>query len=110
MEKYINSLRENHQYFKNNLTDNNCVLIIDAIKEFVSEKDIIIFIEDELILHESHMDALAWLTNGEEISIYYLKNHTITSDEVGKSITEAYVEGYDNYKKILENIHMTWWL
>ena len=76
------------------------------------------FIEDYLNVFTSAEDAFDWFMEGSpyELLLAEIDNARIliSEEDVNKSLYDVIIESYlndrENYEKINDNLHLTWWL
>lgn len=86
-------------------TEENARLVFNFIKTITEETKIKDFIED-LVIHSDKEKAFDWIY---EDTVEYHINFTITKDMVGKDIKDILLSECDNYKKLSEDLHLTWY-
>lgn len=91
------------------LIEEEAELILHEIKDFISEENLIYFIQEDLSVFRSADDALSWFNEEEELHKYDI-DFTITEDMVGKEIVELILENKENCAKLINGIYLTWWL
>lgn len=105
------------QYIIEYLCDNSCIeitpdeaeLILHEIKDIVYDEKLIHFIQEDLCIFKSKEQALNWFDNDEKIDRDYI-DFKITQDMVGKDILDIILENKENYLRINNTLHLTWWL
>lgn len=103
--KCISLLKENHHVIT---TDSQAELVFNEIQDFVREEYLEQFILDDLCIFKNKEHAFDWFfgscINLEDIDF------TIDSDMIGKNIQDILLEGKENYVKINDGIHLTYWM
>lgn len=103
----IEYICDSHRYLGIGVEEAEHVLHI--IKEHMSQEDIVSFVQDSLCVFRSSNKALEWFNDGE---IMHMKNidFEITKDMIGKDVIDVILENKENYIKINDMLHLTWWL
>lgn len=110
----IELLKENHG--RTIKTDSDAELVFEIIAKEVRLDKLKDFIEDDLCIFSSQYDAYDWFSNGEENLLVALKNTdiTITNNMVGQNLRDVLVSELlsdkENYIKVNDNIHLTYWM
>lgn len=103
----IEYICDNYRYL--GIGEEEAELILYTIKYSVAEDKLIQFVQDDLCIFRSSNKALEWFNDGE---IMHMKNidFEITKDMVGKDVIDVVLENKENYIKINDMLHLTWWL
>lgn len=113
--KCINLLKEKHSQAVK--TDSDAELIFEEIIDFVKKENIENFIKQNLCIFSEEEYAFDWFYNNEELDLFtFLKDLPINIDSsmVGKSMGNVVVKellsSHENYMKINDNLHLTYWM
>lgn len=107
----INLIKENH--CKIIKTNNDAEKVFDALKDVIMECHLKDFINEDLCVFSNKTDAFNWFFSDEGDILESIKNITITNNMVGKNmediIKDEVLLDRENYIKVNENIHLTYW-
>lgn len=107
-DKYmIEYLCNNYQHI--GLIEEEAELVLHEIKDIIPTDKLIQFVQDDLCIFRSAKKAFEWFNDGRRIDMSNIE-FDITEDMVGKEIIEVLLENKENYIKMVNGMHLTWWM
>ena len=108
-EKYINLIKKNHPIVENN---KDAELILDEISNIVTDEILEDFIINDLCIFNNKKYAFNWFFDDSQTGSIQIDNidFEIESYMIGNNIKDILLEGKENYIKINDNLHLTYWI
>ena len=110
----IELLKENHcNAIK---TDVDAKAVLEELKAIVLSNDLERFIQDDLCVFSNRNQALNWFLeeNDDLLELFRALEVNITTDMVGMNLSDvaeiSLLEDKENYIKVNDNIHLTYWM
>lgn len=93
-----------------NVSEKDATLILKELRKCIYENSLENFIKEDLCVFKEDKDALYWFYENEPLITSGVLDIDITSDMVGKNLIDALLESNENYIKVNDNIHLTYWM